>query len=539
MINTIQVLDHGFVKLRNIAGPTRRPEDDFDGNDVDPANSARMSFDQMDEDRTYDDEMKLSRYLMKNQHSTPFESIVVWLEFKVPIFVARQMHRHRTCLTGDTVVSFHLPGGKVDGSVRHHPVTLERLCRNWNTGAPMTDRLGVTRDIPQKDRISKMQLRCYDEKRGEITHSTVTDVWCVGDQPVYKVQFNDGSYLTATKDHKVFTSEGWVTVQTLVDQGLSAYRASNSKGKGKPEFPALLEDSEQWKPVTGFVGKYEVSDLGRVRSLLTTQNSKMETPRVKTMTVTPYGYHVVSLSDQSKSRARLVHHLVLDAFIGARQEGQECRHLNSNSLDNRLVNLTWGSKVENMSDRYTTGAAPGLCLVDKQVVGVTFDGIQKVYDMEVDSHHNFFANNTLVHNCTINESSARYIQLPAEWYIPNVVAAAPTGGAKQGRKDSLPLATQTEFKEVLNNACKESYEAYQYFLKMDVAKEQARMFLHVNHYVHFAWQQNLRNLFHFLSLRDHNHAQWESRQFAKAVITLLEPHLPGLMGLYDELRREK
>ena len=43
MTHTKKVLDHGFVTLRNIAGPTRRADAEFDASDVDVANSARMS----------------------------------------------------------------------------------------------------------------------------------------------------------------------------------------------------------------------------------------------------------------------------------------------------------------------------------------------------------------------------------------------------------------------------------------------------------------------------------------------------------------
>ena len=112
----IPVLDHGFVELRNIAGPTRRiydsippSQDDagyaheealvvrpFDADDTDPANAARMSFGRMDSGRTREADLKLADYLMRNKHWTPFESIEVWLEMKLPIFVARQFVRHRT-----------------------------------------------------------------------------------------------------------------------------------------------------------------------------------------------------------------------------------------------------------------------------------------------------------------------------------------------------------------------------------------------------------------------------------------------------------
>ena len=69
---------------------------DFDGDDTDPANSARMSFDSMDSGRTRDEDLRLAEYLMKNKHTTPFEMIEVWIEMKMPIFVARQFVRHRT-----------------------------------------------------------------------------------------------------------------------------------------------------------------------------------------------------------------------------------------------------------------------------------------------------------------------------------------------------------------------------------------------------------------------------------------------------------
>lgn len=96
-MSEITVLDHGYVKLRNISGPTRRPDEEFDADSVDPANSARFSFDAADDpDRTREADLKLASYLIRNRHNTPLEMIEVWLEMKMPIFVARQFVRHRT-----------------------------------------------------------------------------------------------------------------------------------------------------------------------------------------------------------------------------------------------------------------------------------------------------------------------------------------------------------------------------------------------------------------------------------------------------------
>ncbi len=93
----LPVLDHGYVALRNIAGPIRRAGAEYDAKDTDPANAARFSFDAADDpDRTEDEDLKLAAYLLKNKHTTPFEMIEVWLEMQMPIFVARQFVRHRT-----------------------------------------------------------------------------------------------------------------------------------------------------------------------------------------------------------------------------------------------------------------------------------------------------------------------------------------------------------------------------------------------------------------------------------------------------------
>jgi thymidylate synthase (FAD) len=140
---------------------------------------------------------------------------------------------------------------------------------------------------------------------------------------------------------------------------------------------------------------------------------------------------------------------------------------------------------------------------------------------------------------TINEASARYIQLPAEWYIPEVVGGKPVGGAKQGQSDTLHPALQASFKRKLHDACASDYEDYQWALDNGVAPEHARMFLHVNHYTHWMTTMNLRNLLiSFLMLRDDAHAQIESQMYARAVIELLEPHLPGLVQLYRDLIKQ-
>lgn len=232
---SIDVLDHGFVALRNLSGPTRRSDAPFDASDVDPANSARMSFDNMDSGRTEEQDLRLADYLMRNWHNTPFEMVEVWVEMKMPIFVARQFVRHRTA--------------------------------------------------------------------------------------------------------------------------------------------------------------------------------------------------------------------------------------------------------------------------------------------------------------TINEVSGRYVQLPPHWYIPETVGMV-ADNKKQGQADGLPEDIQDAFRTALDRACVRDYATYQNAIAQKVAPEHARMLLHLNHYTHWLWKQDLHNLLNFLRLRDHNHAQIESQLYAKAIDTMLRKYLPHSMELYDKYRRQ-
>jgi len=136
----------------------------------------------------------------------------------------------------------------------------------------------------------------------------------------------------------------------------------------------------------------------------------------------------------------------------------------------------------------------------------------------------------------LNEVSGRYVQLPAEWYIPETVGKA-AESKKQGQTDGLADGTAGWFRAALDHCCHTGYTCYARAIKEGVAMEHARLFLHVNHYTHWLWNQDLHNMMHFLSLRDHSHAQIEAQAYAKAIDQLLRAQLPATMELYDRHRR--
>lgn len=144
----------------------------------------------------------------------------------------------------------------------------------------------------------------------------------------------------------------------------------------------------------------------------------------------------------------------------------------------------------------------------------------------------------------LNEVSGRYVTLPAEWYVPapkDVVlqsADKKQGGRPADLDDAVQVHAVQNYRLNLHTACRSSYELYQAAVSDGIAMEQARLLLHLNHYTHWLWNQDLHNLFHMLSLRDHAHAQPEARAYAKAIDSLVRTVLPECFRLYDEFRRK-
>jgi hypothetical protein len=104
---------------------------------------------------------------------------------------------------------------------------------------------------------------------------------------------------------------------------------------------------ETWKPVVGFEGRYEVSDLGRIRSL---QFRSVGGLSLMKPTKNYAGYHVISLGSNPKRQFRL-HVLILEAFVGPRPTGMHGCHGRDDKDDNRLVNLRWDTPKRNIAER--------------------------------------------------------------------------------------------------------------------------------------------------------------------------------------------
>ena len=111
---------------------------------------------------------------------------------------------------------------------------------------------------------------------------------------------------------------------------------------------------ERWLPVVGYEGFYEVSDMGRVRSLPRLVRRGRGTQFVRGRILEQIrgcgGYLCVNLYKAGIGHSARVHSLVLEAFNSPRPDGMGCRHLDGNPENNKLANLRWGTQRENRED---------------------------------------------------------------------------------------------------------------------------------------------------------------------------------------------
>jgi len=70
------------------------------------------------------------------------------------------------------------------------------------------------------------------------------------------------------------------------------------------------------------------------------------------------GYAEISLSKEGKQQTRLVHRLVLEAFVGPCPNGKVCRHLDGNPANNNLSNICWDTQSNNLKDKAKHNTVP-------------------------------------------------------------------------------------------------------------------------------------------------------------------------------------
>jgi hypothetical protein len=157
---------------------------------------------------------------------------------------------------------------------------------------------------------------------------------------------------TITGCDRPLKARGWCS--THYEQ----WRTTGDPIKHHSEEPDL--PGERWRPVVGYEGYYDVSNLGRVRSLdRLVFHKDGKTRRQKGVVLSPgltdTGRLTVSLSVSDVAQSHHVPNLVLIAFVGQCPPNMECCHENGTAADNRLSNLRWDTHSSNMLDKQRHG----------------------------------------------------------------------------------------------------------------------------------------------------------------------------------------
>lgn len=124
--------------------------------------------------------------------------------------------------------------------------------------------------------------------------------------------------------------------------------------------PIETVENEEWREIDGYEGRYEVSNMGRVRSL-TFRRWFGERDRKEPLILKQGGdFPHVMLSLDGVREYRSVSVLVAEAFIGPKPKGGWiiCGHLNGNDKDNRVSNLAWLTGEEMDAVKLKNGTKP-------------------------------------------------------------------------------------------------------------------------------------------------------------------------------------
>lgn len=539
----IDLLDHGFVKFI-----------DKMGDDYRVIQSARVSTGNQAK-TTKEKDRGLIRYLYRNEHLTPFESVVLTFHVKCPIFVGRQWMRHRTfCIEGSQKLVFDLL--KENNTSSTYKSSIEDVYNKWHFGIFANNKMPDLSNLKddeyyciydvdkigggswfknridkneykniisyiekkenndkiikyykgsdikfflnyiiknetnhKKEEIKNQYLRQMNEETGFVQYTKIKDCFYSGEKNVYEVLFESGETITTSLDHLYKTDRGWKKLKELI----------------------TLSDQNNIVVNEGF--NIAVNELETYKKPYKNKEILKESR-----------WNQKKIFREAGSTLNDFRHTIKEFSLKEEK----------NNLKEDLINAVVDEEsIKDFNNKLNIKKS--VLIKYSPIKSVKYIGKKKTYDIEVEGpFHNFSCEGVIVHN-SFNEASGRYKQFNWETYSPEEWRLQDTKN-KQGSSEIIEFA---------DDDIKKSYEVsksvYEKTLEEGIAREQARIVMPVGQYTEFFATVNLRNLFHFLELRLHSHAQYEIKVYAEAILKILRAlgDLKWSVEIFEEMKELK
>jgi hypothetical protein len=138
------------------------------------------------------------------------------------------------------------------------------------------------------------------------------------------------------------------SVYNVLDDLLSEYFTFCNKKPVDNIKPAYDFSNEIWKDIPGYEGQYQASSMGRIASI---RNGF----KIRSCVRNPTGYLQISFTVNKKIKTYLVHVVIAKTFLEQDSVKNQVDHINNIKTDNRVVNLKWATRSENMKNNYLRG----------------------------------------------------------------------------------------------------------------------------------------------------------------------------------------
>ena len=146
------------------------------------------------------------------------------------------------------------------------------------------------------------------------------------------------------------------TTNTHIQNDLYEMRHPNTKTRVENVQDKYAEQDEIWKDIKGYENQYQISNLGNIRAL-SRKGQRKGVERMETR-ISNWGYPIISIWKNNKQKTFSVHRLVAETFIANPNNKAEVNHKNGIKTDNRVENLEWVTREENIQHAYNTGLNP-------------------------------------------------------------------------------------------------------------------------------------------------------------------------------------